>query len=61
MRGVVFPERFLQEIAAAQSRREAEAIIDAHHDQLAAMAPDTKADLLCQVADLIAELRENDG
>jgi predicted DNA-binding transcriptional regulator AlpA len=54
-------ERFLQEIASAPSKRAAETVIDAHHDQLAALPPDTKADLLCRAADLIAELRETDG
>jgi len=50
-----FADRFLQEIAAAPSKRVAEAIIDMYRDELAIMESSAKA-LLCQVADLIAEI-----
>jgi hypothetical protein len=51
-----FRTRFLQEVASAPSKRDAEIVIDMYRDQLAAMAPDAKEELLCQAADLIAEL-----
>jgi acyl-CoA reductase-like NAD-dependent aldehyde dehydrogenase len=55
-----FRLRFLHEIATAPTKRTAEAVIDAAREELAAMDPDAKAELLCQVADLIAELPGED-
>ena len=56
-----FARRLLQEIAAAPSWRVAEAVIDAYHNELAVLEPAAKEALLCQVADLIAELPREDN
>jgi hypothetical protein len=52
------PERLLEEAASATSKHAVEDIVDTYRDELNAMKPADKEQLLRRVADLFYELPE---
>jgi hypothetical protein len=58
-RNMPFRDRLKQEVGSAACKRDAEIVIDAHCDALTALEPCAKERLLTEIADIYAELPDD--